>query len=316
VRLPARPVDLYFALVTALMESVRMTGSLTLGRLFSKAAATAAYGLSPVRRRQKERALALAFGSLERHEARRIVTGSFLNFWEDLFLELGVERPERKGGALLEGEEHLDAALVRGNGAILWESNSFGRRALAKEILASHGHRLVQLHIENHLGGLHNDGLDRSWLREKVLNRCWEAREMEYLEEIIRLPRDGSLAYARTLRHRLRANKIICSAADGNWGEKTMATPFLGGVRHFSTGMVSLSRLTGAPLMPLFCYRETDGRFRVRIDPPLAHPPRIEREEATRRTLAEFARLLESCVKDHPEQYHAWHNVPGERERI
>jgi lauroyl/myristoyl acyltransferase len=308
---PIRPVDLYFLLVTALMGVVRATGSRRLGRLLGRGAALAAYHLSPRKRRRGRRGLALAFGHPDPAWVRSTLAGSFVNFWEDLFLGLSLERAAPGARLILDGEGHLRAALEQGRGLILWESNSFGRRVLGREILASHGYRVVQVHVDNHLGGLHNDGLHRSWLRGRILHPLLEAWEAESLREVIYLPRDGSLAYARTLRRRLQENQIVCSAADGRWGEKAVRVPFLGGTREFSTGMVSLSRLTGAPLIPLFCWREEKTCFRVKAFAPLTHPPRTDREEATRQTLAEFARIFEDCVRSHPDQYHKWQDSEG-----
>ena len=44
----------------------------------------------------------------------------------------------------IRGLVHLQQALARGKGAILWESNGFSRRVQAKRTLHTHGIRLHQ----------------------------------------------------------------------------------------------------------------------------------------------------------------------------
>lgn len=306
---PARPADLYFTAVVSLMGAVRFIGSPRLGELLSRTAAVTAYRLLPKRRKARIQGLRVSFENKDDLDDRSIILASLTNFWRDFFLSLRPDTLERSSLCQIEGEDHLRSALDRGKGVILWESNSFGRRTLAKQFLASRGYGIVQVHIENHLGGLRNSGLDKSRWRRSVLHPILEGWEREYIDEIIYLPRDGSLSYARVLRRRLQENRIICSAADGSWGERSLTIPFLGGARKFSTGMVSLSRLTGAPLIPLFCWRESDDRYLIRLFSPLTHPSRVDRDEATRSTLTEFAKIFESCVKQHPGQYHNWQSV-------
>ncbi len=312
MRLPARPIDLYYSLTVGLMATIRATRSPRLVHLYSRAAGAAAFHLSARKRSRAAAGLDLAMGRQPAPLMHNLLAQSFVSFWEDLLLPFAFEQPGSDDRFTLDGEVHLANALDRGNGVILWESNSFGRRSVAKQVLASRGYSLVQVHLENHLGGLRNDGLHRSSLRGSVLHPILEAWEKEFVDEIIYLPRDGSLAYARTLRRRLQENRIVCSAADGNWGEKNMPIPFFGGAFAFSTGMVSLSRLTGAPLIPLFCWCEKEDRYRTTLFPPLVHPPRTEREEATRQTLTEFSKIFESCVRRFPTQFHNWQSVRRE----
>ncbi len=107
----------------------------------------------------------------------------------------------------------------------------------------------------------------------------------------------------------LAENRIICSAGDGDWGERLLPIPFLGGIRHFPTGMVSLSRITGAPILPLFAVREPNGNLEIVLEAPLQIGPGTTRESAPREALAEFAGVLESWISKYPGLYRNWQSA-------
>ena len=79
----------------------------------------------------------------------------------------------------------------------------------------------------------------------------------------------ASLAFTRRLLAILQRNEIVCVTADVAHGERLLTLPLLGEPKRFPTGMVSLARTSGAPLLPLFCTREPDGRLQVIIEPAI-----------------------------------------------
>src|SRR6476646_4455858 len=70
--------------------------------------------------------------------------------WVDWVPAVGERLPATE--IEIRGLVHLQQALARGKGAILWESNGFSRRVQAKRTLHTHGIRLHQTHGETHLG--------------------------------------------------------------------------------------------------------------------------------------------------------------------
>jgi lauroyl/myristoyl acyltransferase len=81
---------------------------------------------------------------------------------------------------------------------------------------------------------------------------------------------------------------------------------FLGGYRTFFTGMVSLSRITGAPILPLFCIQEDSDKTVVIIEPPLAFDSTTDRDSASALGIDQYVNLLESYITRYPEQYRNW----------
>ena len=112
---------------------------------------------------------------------------------------------------------------------------------------------------------------------------------------------------------RLRDNGILCISADGTRGKKFISIPFLGNSFSFPTGIVSLAKFTGSPILPLFCFDAEDGRTCLVIRPAVQISPDWQREAASENGIRQFITLLEFYVRKYPEQYRKWdHSSPGQ----
>ena len=301
--------DLYLLLVIALMKAASWAPLLSLKEFLVNSIAFAAYHLSMTKRRISEKNLSEVFdGELDRRQVRRTVKGAFYEFWRDAFslLPSSTERAALER-ASVHGAEHLECALKKGRGVVLWESSGFGRRNLAKQILRKRRFSIHQLHAENHLGGFGGSGTSTSRVRRQVIRPFFERREQRFLAEIIYLPNSDSLAFTRILLGCLKQNAILCSAGDGRSGQKRIALPFLGRTGLFSTGMVSLARVSGASILPMFCLQERSGETSLVIESPIRIETDVERERSLEDSVIQYVRLLESYVREHPEKYRSWH---------
>jgi KDO2-lipid IV(A) lauroyltransferase len=151
------------------------------------------------------------------------------------------------------------------------------------------------------------DGGPGSWLRERVVVPWLEKRERAFSADLILIARETSLASARMLATALRRNRLVVITADVAMGDRLIALPVLGETKRFATGMVNLARQCGAPLLPLFCVREADGRVRVVIEPPIPVPETGDRDTRVTAPLRAYAARLEHWLARHPEQYRSWH---------
>lgn len=303
--------DLYLLLAFAL---IRVAGWLPSSWLKGRLAATigrVAFHLSRSKRRLSQENISRAFaGKLTEAQIRKIVKGSFHEFWRETF-SLLLCRDEKAAleSAQVHGIERVREALAGGRGVILWECGSFGHRNLAKQMLREKGFSLHQVHAEQHLAGFGRGHGASSWVRDHVLEPAFERWEKQFVAEIIYVPRSESLAFTRTLLSRLRDNAILCVAGDGKFGEKPVAVEFLGQTDFFATGMVSLARLTGAPLLPVFCPRERNGETRLIIEAPIRVDKASDREQNVKDGVTRYAGLLESYIRKYPDQYWSWHHL-------
>ena len=302
------PRDLYFGVVFGIVwGSSRWPLSPAKPRIV-RAISRLAYHCAWRRRARAEQGLALALGSgIPDATRREIVRGMFEQFWQEVSsLVLSREERAKLGSVALYGVEHVQSALAAGKGVILWESGWFGRRLLAKQVLHRAGFSIDQVHGERHVGGFFRRHAAASWVSRKLLERVARRWERRWVHEIIELPESGSLAFTRTLLGRLRRNAIVCITAEGQLGEKRVAMSFLNQTILFATGMVSLARLSGATILPIFSFREPDGRVRVVVEAPIYVDTAGERERTMAASIGQYVSRLEDYVRRYPEQYCAW----------
>ena len=303
--------DTYFLAVITLMKLVRWSSSARLKELVLKYLAFAAYGWKRDKRQLIESNLAKVFGrTLSERERREIVKGVFYEFWRDVFSLLPT-RTERASLKRIElrGVEHLHRALKVGKGLIVWESRFFGRRALAKQILHENGFSIHQVHAENHIGGFDHDGASASWVRYYIIKRFFDKGQKPFVAEVIYLPSSDSLAFTRIILSRLKHNATVCIAGDGRRGQKRIPVKFLGRTELFSTGMVSLAKISGASVLPMFCIQERDGQIRLIIERPIQIETGMERERGLENSLTQYVSVLEAYIRRYPEQYRNWHSL-------
>ncbi|HKR99346.1 MAG TPA: lysophospholipid acyltransferase family protein, partial [Candidatus Dormibacteraeota bacterium] len=78
---------------------------------------------------------------------------------------------------------------------------------------------------------------------------------------------------ARGLIDALRRGRFAAIICDLPERGATVDVDFCGGRTHFSVAPAWLSRKTGAPIMPVDCFREHDGRYHMVIHDPLLAVP-------------------------------------------
>ena len=303
-----RPVDLYLASVIAVATGTGWLGSRAAKETIAALLGSAAYRGSRRKRRLSEDAVARALGpGVGLADRRRIVRGALREFWREA-LSLVPTRRERAvlDGVEVQGLERLREPSRAGRGAILWESALFGRRLLAKRILREHGFAVYQVHAENHIGGFTNPD-DGSVVRRRLIRPFFQRSQRRSVADVVELPLSDSLAFARILLRHLRDGHIVCSASDGTMGQNFVEVPVLGGTARFATGVITLARASGAPLLPMFCFAPRPGHTTLVIEPAIPIATKDTRDQTLQDAIAEYARLLESYVMRYPTQYRGWH---------
>jgi lauroyl/myristoyl acyltransferase len=297
------PADLYVLAAIGLIQLARATSS---ARLHARIVSGVAYRVSARKRRRIEAALARVFSaSLTGPERRAVARQSFLTHWQDTFacppLPAG---DDALATAETTGLPRIHDALAAGKGVILIESSAFGHRAMAKQILHRHGLAVHTVHVERHTWGLGEQAPSR--LQRRVTRPYFERRELSYVAEITYLPDSEAMSYTRHLVRRLATNGIVCLSGDGQTGKKHVSVDFLGRPKLFTTGVVSLARMSGAPALPIFCVLEPGDRYRLVVEPPLELAPGAPREDSLAGGVTQYARLLEGYIRSHPGQYKNW----------
>ena len=270
-----------------------------------------------VQRRKRDQAVAnlsIAFGAEATPEWRRkIITESLSTFWWETLDLFDTPRQAAKVDRMTcTGLLHLRTALSHGKGVVLYGS-SLGRRTVAQRYLTREGFALHHVHTEFHVSGLYTGPQSATRFTKNWLKPRYESLERRFVPQILYLPTTGSFAFARTLAGLLERNTIVWSRGDAFWGQKMILMPFLGQHFPFPTGMLSLARMTGAPILPAFCYRLPDGGLCLTIEAPLPLAA-SDREAALHDGLAYYVALVESYTRRYPGQYRDWHYVNQARQ--
>lgn len=295
--------DVYYLTVIAVMRLTAWSRSPGLSDALANAVARIAWMLPTAKRRHVISRIAACIDQSTPKHRRDIGRRTYRAFWQDALALAGTIRPVDARRIRVHGLERLQQALANGHGALVLESSFFGRRHLAKIVLHAHGMDIVQVHASDHLAGFWSRRATR--VRLDVIRPFLEGCERRFVQEILHVSRaDPSLAFTRRLMSVLQDNRVLCLSGEGRIGQKTVRLPFLGEERHFVTGAMSLAKHAGAPLLPLFCWRDDDGQVRLVIEAPID----VERGALSAEAgAAAYVRLLESYVRRYPSEYYGWH---------
>ncbi|MCZ6604064.1 MAG: hypothetical protein O7A03_02845 [Alphaproteobacteria bacterium] len=203
------------------------------------------------------------------------------------------------------GSGHIEAALARGRGAVLWDSQFQYANMATKLALARAGIDLVHMSSAGH-------GVSASWFGRHFLNWAWVLAEAKYLAERVVVsyvhPRTGMTRLAE----RLRENRVV-SVSVRAASRRPATVRFFDRSLRLGPGAPALAFQTGAALLPVFTVMEAPGRYLTIVEAPLKIPARLGRREAVQGASAAYARRLEAHVLHNPGQWSGWGSGPVPR---
>jgi len=268
--------------VLGLFSALPLNSGIALARVMAR------FGLwFPKLRRTGERNLELAFPDLAEAERRELLLGSFENLGRLLavFSRFNKARGERLKDLIeCKGLEHLDAAMQRQRGVILftghigaWELSSFGLS------LFDHPLSFLVRRIDNPKIEAMVDRARRS-LGNRTIEKTSAAREM------LQILRDGG-----TLGILVDLNTLDREAIFVDFFGTPASTTFI---------VAKLALRTGAEVLPVFApWDEHQKRFILIIDEPLRIEPTGDEDEDVRRLTQEYTRVVEAYVRRYPDQW-------------
>jgi lauroyl/myristoyl acyltransferase len=198
----------------------------------------------------------------------------------------------------LIGREHLEEALAARSGAVLWVAPFVYSSLVTKMALHQAGFAV------SHLTGTQH-GVSSSGFGQRFLNPIWSGVERRFLAARVLMTSEQSPAALRDLIRRLRANQLV-SITMGPNGRRRYDAPFFAGRLAVANGAPALARRTGAPLLPVFTVRTTDGAFVTTVEAPAPLAPDLDADESERQLTAHAVRRLESHVERAPDQFDGW----------
>jgi len=210
----------------------------------------------------------------------------------------------------LRGSKHLDEALNRGHGAILWANHFIFGGTLIKMALAQHGYDVHHLSRPEH-------GFSKTAFGIRVLNPIRCRVEDRFLAERIVIDRHDMRKTRQRILGIVEDNGIL-SITVGAWeGRMLVDIPFLGYRLKIAAGAPNLSYETGAPLLPVTAIRlPGSDSFEVIIGTPLPNSREKEKREAVAAAMEEFGRRLERDVLAAPEQWRGWNKLSPVKPKV
>jgi len=243
-----------------------------------------AYRLDRRHRRIAMENLAVAFGR-ERSEAERaeIARASFRNLG-GLFADiLKISRYSRKrilGLVDVEGRAHMEAALARGKGVLLFTGH-FGNWEIAAAPLTEIG--MLQVVAR----ALDNPLLEKELasLRTKFGGRIID-----------------KFGAARPILKALARNEIVAILIDQNvLRSQAVFVDFFGKAAGTTPGLAAFHLKTGAPLVPIFVHPAPRGRYLLKIREPFTVPPSGEADDDVLKITRLCTKIIEREIREFPE---------------
>jgi lauroyl/myristoyl acyltransferase len=199
----------------------------------------------------------------------------------------------------IRGREHLEAALAAGKGAIL---------------CGAHVGSFMNAYSVIHASGFPVTTIGRwDWKYDPAVSaterRFWE---VVYARRVLRHrtrpnlePWPGRVQVAVQAAAALRANEVvtICSDAAPLSAERPRGIdlPFLGRQARMLPGVVTMAKLTGAPVLMTFMHRSPDYRHQtLEISPP------VPMDGDTETAFARCAAAIEAAIMRNPAGWNLW----------
>lgn len=254
--------------------------------------------LLPGRRRTVRRNLELCFPELDAKRRDRLMRDCFrsvgISVMEAAFSWWGSEARLRKLYRM-EGEEHLQAALQQGKGAILL------------------GGHYTTLEISGRLLAFHTKDLQPIYkpARNALFNALMVASRNRLFDKLL------SNREFRSILRSLQDNKIVWYAPDQDFRRgRYVFAPFMGIPATSLTMTSRLAKSSGAPVLPFYSQRLPGSEgYLIKVLPPLSDlPSGDDVADAT-----QINQSIEQQVRNAPEQYLWLHRrfktrPPGEKD--
>ncbi len=259
---------------------------------------SALIGAGAIKRTAKTVRKALGRSDIASSEA--IIRGLKAAVHEMRLQDLRAWRPDGwKPHMVLEGEEHLRAALSGGRGAVLWLAPFVFNSGPTKIVLHQKGYRVSHLSSPKH-------GVSETQFGVKYLNRVRCIPEDRYLADRIVFDSTAPTTAMRRMVRTLKAGEVVSIVASSTEGYEMVKGPIFGGRLPVAVGAPRLAGLTGAPLLPAFTVRDPKLGWRIIIEPQIAIASDKSSDERCIAAVAEFLARSEPWVRQFPEQWRAW----------
>jgi lauroyl/myristoyl acyltransferase len=150
-------------------------------------------------------------------------------------------------------------------------------------------------------------GFSKTRFGIRVLNPLRRKVEDRYLASRVIIRQNSGIGAMRDLRKVLADNGIVSITA-GSWEGRVIVEPEVFGCRMpLATGPIALALATGAPLLPVFVWRESrTGILKVEIDAEIPLDGSGDKPAVIAGVADAYAARLQERIRAAPEQWRGW----------
>jgi Kdo2-lipid IVA lauroyltransferase/acyltransferase len=247
--------------------------------------------LRTAQRSKRELMLNLYFQALEGDWSKKkldaLHTANYLHMARTIveFLRLATLRPEQvRAGMTLEGEEHLRQAISDGKGVIILTAH-FGNWELL-------GARLTQVFSPEKFYVIAQP--QRDLRLTQLMDKVRAAQGVQVI------PRGKA---AREALQALRQGAGVGILLDIDMKGSGVLVDFMGEPASTSTSVAAFALRTGAAVLPVFAYRQSNGTHIGKISPPVTLTRSGEGDQDIYINTAHFSQIIGEQVRAYPEQW-------------
>jgi lauroyl/myristoyl acyltransferase len=207
----------------------------------------------------------------------------------------------RPMGRLVEirGREHLQAALAGGKGAIVCTPH-FGSHLSAFAVLHASG---IPVTTMGRWDWKYDTGVSSA--EGRFWNLVLARRVLRHRQRPNIEPWPGRIQVAAQAAAVLRANEVVTISSDAAPLDaeraRAIEMPFLGRQARLLPGVVTLARLTGAPVLMAFMYRSADYHHQVlEISPP------VPMDGEMKTAFGRCAAAMDGAIRTSPAHWNFW----------
>ena len=207
-------------------------------------------------------------------------------------------------GKLVEirGREHLDAALAEGKGAILCSAH-FGSYNSAFSLLHESGFPITTIGRSLFTAMPYMSPIQARLWNFVYVRRMRRHRQRPGIELQL-----GGIQAAVQAAVALRANEVVTISSDAPPLEADLSraadVTFLGRPARLLPGVVTLARLTGAPIFMVLMHRSADYRHQV-----LEISPQVSADGDPATTFRHCVAVMETAIRAKPAHWVYWANT-------
>lgn len=193
---------------------------------------------------------------------------------------------------IIEGREHLDNALSKGKGVLLFQAH-FGAFQMTMPAIGYSGYKMNQISA--------SASVWKEISSSKIYKRSLDIKaEYEYTLPVQHISIKSSL---REAFRALERNEIVGITVDGGGGKKVIPVKFLGRNANFQQGGADIALRTGAPIVPAFIITKKGFKHRLIFHPPIEIDKTKDIKDNIGLVMQEFAKILEGYVYNYPNHY-------------